>query len=458
MENIIQINEKIANVYKDFTDSTTFDFTLLRQKLDNLFEPSLDEKEKNAEVPTPHSLIQQMLDKIPPSFWDNKERKVFEPSCGKGGFVISLFERFFEALKETIPNKIDRCRHILWHNLFFADISKSNIVITRELLICHASFKANVTSSYFKHTSINSFCDNSLGFRECIWSRRFDAVIGNPPFNHPNQHKIVLWTEFVHRALEVWIKDGGLLLFLHPPAWRKPFTLRRKGYTNIYDLLTHDNHMHFLSIHGKKDGWSMFNCGTRFDWYLVSRKKQDVPLLTLSDEDNNIHEIDITKWKWLPSKNFELIQSVLAVDNDGEERCPILYSRSAYGTDKNHMHSEKNESLGFVYPCIHSTLKGGITRYYYSKVCDRGFFGIPKVIFGESGIFEPILDVEGNYGVTHCAMAIAITDLEEGEKIVAALKSDKFDDLIQSCCFSSFRIDWRIFLDFKREFYLEFLQ
>jgi len=80
------------------------------------------------------------------------------------------------------------------------------------------------------------------------------------------------------------------------------------------------------------------------------------------------------------------------------------------------------------------------------------------VIFGESGIFEPILDVEGNYGVTHCAMAIAITDLEEGEKIVAALKSDKFDDLIQSCCFSSFRIDWRIFLDFKREFYLEFLQ
>jgi hypothetical protein len=106
---------------------------------------------------------------------------------------------------------------------------------------------------------------------------------------------------------------------------------------------------------------------------------------------------------------------------------------------------------------VHSTLKGGVVRYYYSKFCNKGFFGVPKVIFGESGIFEPILDLDGTYGMTHCAMAIEISGLEEGEKIVQALKSTKFDNLIQSCCFSSFRIDWRLFLDLKREFYLEFL-
>jgi hypothetical protein len=121
------------------------------------------------------------------------------------------------------------------------------------------------------------------------------------------------------------------------------------------------------------------------------------------------------------------------------------------------MSSLKNEEVGFVYPCVHSTLKGGVVRYYYSKVNNKGFFGDPKVIFGESGIFEPILDLDGSYSMTHCAMAISVSGEEEGAKIVAALKSDKFDELIQSCCFSSFRIDWRMFIDFKRDFYLKFI-
>jgi hypothetical protein len=463
MENIITIKEKIVNVYKDFTDSTTFDFNLLREKLDEIFQPSLIEKQKNAEVPTPHSLIEEMLDKFPPSFWQCKERKVFEPSCGKGGFLLSLFERFFEGLNEAIPNKVDRCRHIFWNNLFFADISEYNIFITRELLICHAAFKANENFNYFKHTRINSFCDNSLGYRDSLWSRKFDAVVGNPPFNNPNQHKNIIWTEFVYRALEVWIKDGGYLAFIHPPGWRKPFTRRQKGYTNIYDLITCHNQLIYLSIHGKKDGWALFNCGTRFDWYFLRHSQNELtlpyPNVQVSDEDRIVSEIDISKWKWLPSKNFELIQSILVQDNNDivEERCPILYSRSAYGTDKSWMSNLENKEFGFIHPCIHSTLKGGVVRYYYSKVCNRGFFGVPKVIFGESGIFEPILDLDGTYGLTHCAMAIQISDLEEGEKIVAALKSDKFDDLIQSCCFSSFRIDWRMFIDFRRDFYLKFI-
>jgi len=459
MENIIQIKEKIANVYQSFSDYNTFDLTLLREKMDEIFQPSVFEKEKNAEVTTPLSLIEEMLDKFPPSFWQCKERKVFEPSCGKGAFVISLFERFFEGLKEVIQDKVDRSKHIIKNILFFADISESNITLTREILLHHASFKSQVDYLYFEYFITNNYCENSLDFRNGIWCKRFDVVIGNPPFNNPNQHKIILWTEFVYRALEVWIKEDGYLAFLHPPGWRKPFTRRRKGYTNIYDLMTCENELIYLSIHGKKDGWSMFNCGTRFDWYLIRcSKPKDVCFITLSDEDNHVSEIDIRKWNWLPSKNFELIQTLLVEEDDIKaERCPILYSRSAYGTDKKGMNSFKDEALGFIYPCVHSTLKGGVVRYYYSKFCNKGFFGVPKVIFGESGIFEPILDLEGVYGMTHCAMAIEISSLEEGEKIVQALKSTKFDNLIQSCCFSSFRIDWRLFLDLKREFYLEFL-
>ena len=72
----------------------------------------------------------------------------------------------------------------------------------------------------------------------------------------------------------------------------------------------------------------------------------------------------------------------------------------------------KTKTEEFCYPCIHSTPKSGV-RYMYSKVNDKGHFGVPKVIFGESGINNSVIDKDGIYGMTHGAMAIEITSNEE---------------------------------------------
>jgi hypothetical protein len=53
----------------------------------------------------------------------------------------------------------------------------------------------------------------------------------------------------------------------------------------------------------------------------------------------------------------------------------------------------------FKYPCIHSTPKSGV-RYMYSNKNDNCNFGVSKVIFGDSGINNPILDFDGKYGMT----------------------------------------------------------
>ena len=92
----------------------------------------------------------------------------------------------------------------------------------------------------------------------------------------------------------------------------------------------------------------------------------------------------------------------------------------------------------------------------YSKFNDKGHFGISKVIFGESGIYNPIIDVKGEYGMTHGAMAIEIDNVIEGEQISKVLTSDKFQDIIKSCNYSSFRIDWNIFEDMKRDVWKQF--
>ena len=110
----------------------------------------------------------------------------------------------------------------------------------------------------------------------------------------------------------------------------------------------------------------------------------------------------------------------------------------------------------YKYVCVHSTPKSGV-RYMYSKVNDRGHFGISKIIIGEAGINDVIIDMEGGYGLTNGAIGIKINTLEEGNMLEAALKTNKFDKVLRSCLFSSFRVDWNIFKEFKKDFWKEFI-
>jgi len=439
----VEIKSKISEVYQDFNNKYDLNFEL-REKIEELLVPSLKEKKEFSEVSTPFSLVEDMLSSMYSSFWTkNSEKKILDPCCGKGAFVISLFDRFFKGLEEAIPDKIERSKKIIGSIIHFADISELNVEITREILYCHASFHSGITIDS-SVVLCNCYIGDMIQNCNANWCNHyFDAVIGNPPFNEANNPRRIIWNKFVIKALTSWIKEGGYLLFVHPPLWRKPLS-------DMFHLMTRKNNMLRLSIHSKKEGWQLFGCGTRFDWYLIQRI--DTPILkTIVRFDDDVEvKLELDPLNWLPNRNFELVRKLMAYNL--EEKCPIIYSRSAYGTDKEWMSPERNEHRGFIYPCVHSTLKGGVVRYYYSRVCDRGHFGVPKVIFGESGIFEPILDISGEYGLTHCAMAIGISGLEEGELVVEALKSDWFSEVIKSCCFSSFRIDWRIFLDFKRDF------
>jgi len=210
--------------------------------------------------------------------------------------------------------------------------------------------------------------------------------------------------------------------------------------------------MIYLSIHGIKDGQQTFNCGTRYDWYLIQHKSKYTTTI-VNDEKSNEIEVDMSDFNWLPNYNIDSIQNILAKEN--EDNCRIIYDRTSYGADKKDRVS-KIKTDDFKYPCIHSTPKSGI-RYMYSKINNRGHFGISKVIFGESGIYNPVIDMEGQYGMTHGAMAIEVDNLEEAQILSNVIAGDKFNIIIKSCLFSSFRIDWNIFKDIKKDFWKEFI-
>ena len=450
MTNIIENNGEIVDNIREIYNIGNCSPIKLRQLIAKHFIPTANEQRTNAEVPTPVKLVDEMLDTVPLEFWTSPN-KVFEPCCGKGNFVLGIFDRFYKGLEEKYPNNIERCKVIMTQCIYYADLTTLNVFITTELLKCHVQSYCGLDELDY---SFNTYTGDTLKLDiKKTWNiSGFDAVIGNPPYNSSGDTSTgnTIWQDFTKKSLNAWLVPNGYLLFVHPPGWRKPNTDRGK-FTKLFDLMTKQNQMLYLEIHGIKDGQKVFNKGTRYDLYLIKKKSQ-YKNTNIVDEDGKQIEISLSGLSWLPNSNILEINNILAKNDD--ERCPIIQSMSAYEPRKKWMSSK--ETSEFKYPCVHSTPKSGI-RYMYSKVNDRGHFGVSKVIFGDSGIYKPVIDMEGKYGMTQHSMAIQVTNLEEATVISKVIESDKFDKIIQSCLYSSYAIDWNIFKEFKKDFWKEFI-
>ncbi len=430
--------DDISNIIKKLLKEAKNDTKKLSKLLDEFLVPKKEEKKNNAEVSTPYNLRQEMLDKINSSFW-KKPRKVFEPCSGKGGFLIDIIDRFMDGLTEAIPDKEERYRVIVEECLYWGDINPLNIFVCKMLL---GDYKLNYNQG------------DTLQLDTSKWVKDgFDLVIGNPPYNKNGCINTgnTIWQKFVEKSLNEWVKNGGMLVFVHPASWRKPEGGKSRN-NGLFKLMCHDNTMTYLEIHDTKDGMKTFKCGTRYDWYCIIKKRNKNYKTTVKDEDGIILSLNLRDFHFLSNKNIEFVYKLLAKDN--EEKCVVLYSRNAYGADKKHVSRTKTEK--FRYPLIHSTTKTGI-RYCYTNDNTIDFFGKSKVIFGETGINEVVIDADGEYGMTQNSIGLGFNTQEEAKKLKETLESDTFKNLVmKSCSWSIYRIDWRLFTYFRKDFWKEF--
>ena len=449
MKTIITKNQEIINNIREIYSIAQS--KKLRELIEKHFIPTSDEKKRNAEVPTPVILVDKMLDSVPIEFWKTP-KKVFEPCCGKGNFVLGIFDKFYNGLAEMYPDEIERCRVIITECIYYADITALNVFITTEILKCHIQSYCGIDEFDFE---FNSYTGDTLelDIKTHFKIDGFHEVGGNPPYNSSGDTSTgnTVWQDFTKKSLNEWLLPGGYLLFVHPPGWRKPNTDQGKYY-GLYELMCIRNQMVYLEIHGIKDGQKLFHCGTRYDWYLIHKA---IPYkdTTLIDEENIKHTIDLTRWTWLPNSKLYIVQKILATHD--EESCPIIYNRSNYGSD-NKKHISKIQNDVYKYPVIHTIPLNGI-RYIYSSTNNKGHFGISKVIFGDNGLNDAVIDMEGTYGMSENSMAIAVKSVDEANHIKTALLSSKFKEVIKCCIIGNFRIDWRLFNEFKKDFWKEFI-
>ena len=410
--------------------------------------PRKTEKEKFGEVFTPPAMINAMLDQLPEHIWSDPTKKWLDPAAGFGNFPMMVYARLMTGLATHYPDSAERSRHIIQRMLYMVEYNPESCARIREIF----GPSANLHCGSFLVLHL-VFPDGTTG--------EFDIIMGNPPFNAEQTHEgkpgggANLWPGFVEKSLVgSLLKQGAYLLFVHPALWRKPPSDRAK---TLFDLMVHDNHMLYLEIHSKPDGKRDFGVQTRYDFYLIQkiRPTPGIDFTRVKDQLGEEQQIDLSKWRFLPNHSFEFIQPLLSSQTQEDY---VIFSRGQYGSDKPWVRQMKED--GYDHPVVHSTPMKGHRIYWSSKINDdckdcKKMFGVPKVIFGESGINDAICDIRGEFGMTQGAIGLKIPyPVEtEGPMMKTALESEVFNRILDAMSFSNFRIDWRMFLFIRPDFY-----
>jgi hypothetical protein len=423
----------------------------IQDKIEKYLPVREEKKNKNGEVFTPIRLIEEMLEKLPSKVWTNPELKWLDPANGIGNFPMVVYNKLLEQLPKTYKDLYSteqgKKKHIIEKMLYMVELDTANVKISRRIF----GKKANIScGSFLEDKWVKDF--NGID--------KFDIIIGNPPFNASQENEgkkgggDSLWPKFVEKSLDLLV-NNGYLVFVHPSAWRKPPSDNSKTI-GLFNKMAHENHIEYLEIHDTKDGMATFNVGTRYDWYVINKHKNSSNT-TIKDQTGAINEINLSNWIFLPNYDINKIKKILS---DGEEDY-VIYSRNQFGSDKSWV--SENKSDKFQYPLIHSTPIGEPRKYWSStKTPDvRNFiemFKVSKVIFGESGINDVIVDIGGKYGLTQGAIGLRVKSEKEGNLYKKALESQEFKTVLDAMSFGNFRIDWRMFKYFKPDFYKYFLK
>ena len=407
------------------------------------------EKAKFGEVFTPPAIIDAMLDQLPKHLWSDPTKKWLDPAAGFGNFPMVVYQRLMTGLATHYPDSAERRRHIIERMLYMVEYNPESCARIREIFGSAANLHCG------------SFLDPHLVFPDGT-THQFDIIMGNPPFNAEQTHEgkpgggANLWPGFVEKSLVgSLLKQDAYLLFVHPALWRKPPSDRAK---TLFDVMVHDNHMLYLEIHSKPDGKRDFGVQTRYDFYLIQRRRPTPrsDFTRVKDQrGGEAQQIDLSEWQFLPNHSFKLIKPLLSSKTQEDY---VIFSRGQYGSDKPWVLEMKED--GYDHPVVHSTPMKGHRIYWSSKINDdckdcKKMFGVPKVIFGESGINDAICDIRGEFGMTQGAIGLKIPDpLEtEGPMMKKALESAEFNRILDAMSFSNFRIDWRMFLFIRPDFY-----
>jgi len=283
--------------------------------------------------------------------------------------------------------------------------------------------------------------------------RTWDCVIGNPPYQNPKNRKnaevnkgvcgSTLWDKFISSSFEICNIDG-ICAFISPGQWRKPDH-------KLFDLFR-EKDVKYVEIHNMNDGLKQFGVQTGYDITITKNSITNRKTIIV-DDNGNSGTYDLSSMPFIPNSLIDRIFSLMAKNK--EKRVELLYSRSAYGTDKSNMSQSKTDE--FKYPCVYGLTRKDGLKIWYSNTKENGHFGIKKIIIPNSKCTLSHYDKNGEYGICQFAFGIKVDSDKEAKIVEDVLNSKEFDDIWCATEWVYNTKNWQIMKYLKKDFWKEFI-
>ena len=363
-----------------------------------------------------------------------------------------------DSLKDVIPQETHRSRHIIEKMLYMVELNPVNVRVCKKIF---KMIDPKATPNIVKH--------DFLAFKGFRGIDKFDVIMGNPPFQKPQEGKResyggkTLWDKFIVISLNL-LNNNGYLGFINPPMWRRPDS-------ELWEQMISKNNLLFIRILNTKTSKELFNVGQKIDIYVIKKGNKLKMDSKIIDGNNDIHYFNIERLPFLPNSEYTSVEKIIT-KNRGIN---VIYGSNTYETraKKNkkgdiigaaHPHMSINKTKTHKYPIVHTMNNKGIGYWYTDdpkRVCsakDKRIQFVPKVILNFNSNLYPLNDYNGEYGMSQNSFGIPINSKVMGEMVIRALKNKGFEKILNACRWGSQdQTDYRLFKYFKPDFYKHFL-
>jgi tRNA1(Val) A37 N6-methylase TrmN6 len=206
---------------------------------------------------TPVELVREIISKMPEQDFADPNATFLDPCCGKGTFLVAIAERAFHAMAKIIPDEQKRIEHIITYKVIGMDIHTGQVrtTITTLKKLAGADVKVNI----------------SAGDAMSFFGKRFDNVVGNPPYNISDKKTgngtggdVTLYKKF-YKAARKLAKPSGNIALVTP-----------KGIIPVLEKDRMD--VKTLNLMSDKDYWKYNTC------YFITKNAKSSNGLSINDK------------------------------------------------------------------------------------------------------------------------------------------------------------------------------
>lgn len=425
----------------------------------------------NDEVFTPPKVVNEMLDMLPQTLFEDKDTKFLDPASKSGVFLREIAKRLLEGLKDEIPVLQERINHIFHNQLYGIAITELTSLLSRRTLYCSKypnskysitkfdNVQGNIVFNRISHDWKNNRC-LKCGASKTILNRdlslenhayefihsnnlkefskvKFDVIIGNPPYQMKTGGAQAQATPLYHKFIEQAIKlNPRYLSMIIPSRWfTGGFGLDkfRKSMLNdrrirvIHDYLNARDCFPNVDIKGGVNYflWDRDNNG---DCKISTFQKNEIISTMIRPLKENSYDFFI--------RYNDAIPILRKIENFNQESLSnYVSSQRPFGLATNFKDIKESYKEGFVK--IYAYKKNGYVNINHitknKHLIDKWKVLIPKAVgSGESDkdIFKPLL-AEPNSVCTETYIVIGYFDSKnEAKNLISYINTNFFHFLV----------------------------